>query len=420
MGCGEIDYRIEGKERNYLRDLARKQMEYAHLQIMEERKKRWYRHNDCKQEFPMVHFEASSVWREIYPQQICQTEIARKIEHHLFSEIINHDMIDDDRVVAPFYRMFMDTQMRLFDQKFEEKHITDSHGRDIGYKYDHLINDLGNNEVDKLSDSVFVDNSSKTLEWKEIVEDVIGDILPIRIGIFSPPVYLSYHLVQLMGLEKMAMFLYDYPDEFHKLMKRMTDDYMAYFRWLEDRSFLYVNNGNDWIGHGTFGFNTTLLKTDPVKAKNVWGYMNSQETTIISPLMYEEFFYPYYKRISEEFGLLNYGCCEPVHNIWNQCVSKYNNLRKVSVSPWCNEYFMGNALRNTNIIYHRKPNPYYIGVGRKFNEDEFRKHILKTIHAARGCRLEITFRDIYTVENDITRPARAVRIVRELLENNWK
>ena len=40
--------------------------------------------------------------------------------------------------------------------------------------------------------------------------------------------------------------------------------------------------------------------------------MDSQETVSISPDMYGEFIFPYYKKVAERYGLLSYGCCEPV------------------------------------------------------------------------------------------------------------
>lgn len=40
--------------------------------------------------------------------------------------------------------------------------------------------------------------------------------------------------------------------------------------------------------------------------------MDFQETVGISLEMFEEFIFPCYKKISESYGLLSYGCCEPV------------------------------------------------------------------------------------------------------------
>jgi hypothetical protein len=148
--------------------------------------------------------------------------------------------------------------------------------------------------------------------------------------------------------------------------------------------------------------------------------MDSQETVGISPDMYNEFIFPYYKKISDLFGLFSYGCCEPVDPIWDRSLSKCDNLRKVSISPWCNEEFMGEKLKGSKVIYHRKPSPNFIGVGQELNEEAWRQHIIKTLKAAQGCHLEITQRDIYSLGGDINKPRRAVRIIRELIDEYWK
>ena len=60
-------------------------------------------------------------------------------------------------------------------------------------------------------------------------------------------------------------------------------------------------------------------------------YISNFIVSISNPL-----FYPAYKKISSLFGRLSYGCCEPVHSFWEKSISKFENLRKISISPWCN------------------------------------------------------------------------------------
>ena len=152
---------------------------------------------------------------------------------------------------------------------------------------------------------------------------------------------------------------------------------------------------------------------------DLWLNINSQETVSISPRMYGRFVFPYYRDLCEPFGLVYYGCCEPVHDIWKDYVSKLPHLRKVSISAWCNEEFMGEALQGSRVIYSRKPSPTFVGVGTTFDAEGFRAHIAKTLRAARGCKAEIIFRDIYTVSGDRTKPGQAVRITREAIEALW-
>lgn len=123
--------------------------------------------------------------------------------------------------------------------------------------------------------------------------------------------------------------------------------------------------------------------------------------------------------MAKHFGLLSYGCCEPVHPYWEAYISKYPNLRKVSISPWCDEAFIGERLQGENIIYHRKPSPNFVGVGKEFDEQGFKEHVIKTLQCAKGCKLEFSFRDVYTLSGDTTKPKRAVQIVRDMIEKHW-
>ena len=80
---------------------------------------------------------------------------------------------------------------------------------------------------------------------------------------------------------------------------------------------------------------------------------------------------------------------------------------------------MGAALRNRNIIYHRKPSSNFLGLGDTLDEDAFREHITKTLKAAQGCTLEITQRDIYTIHRNEAKVRRYMEIIREQIINHW-
>ena len=216
----------------------------------------------------------------------------------------------------------------------------------------------------------------------------------------------------------------DYPEEMHDLFNFITNDILDFAKWQEDQGLLTLNNGNDYIGSGSCGFTNELPtenyeETGIVTMKDIWVNMNSQETVGISPDMFGEFIFPYYYEIAKEFGMVYFGCCEPIHMIWEKYISRLPGLRKVSISAWSNEEYMGDVLRGSNVIYSRKPSPNYIGVGSELDEPLFKEHILSTIKAAEGCKLEFVFRDIYTLSGNIRKPCRAVEIIREIINDKW-
>lgn len=80
---------------------------------------------------------------------------------------------------------------------------------------------------------------------------------------------------------------------------------------------------------------------------------------------------------------------------------------------------MGERLKGSSVIFHRKPSPNFLGVGTVLDEDAVRESIRKTLKAARGCRLEITQRDVYTINHDISKARRYVDLIKEEIERNW-
>lgn len=414
---------VTPEDRKYLRELAKKQLEYSQLPIMEERKQLWYKHNEGNSVRPMIHVEIWTFEHDILPEFKCETETGRAIELEFYRNFTNYEKIDDDRIVPPYFQIQWDTYFQLFGVTVEREHAVNSKGQDIGHRFKYIIKDL-EEDFPKLGPTKYGLNREKTLAWKEFLENIFGDILPVKITNNCLGAVPTQEVVHMMGMENMLFAMYDYPDTFHALMKRISDDYIEYFRWLEKEGLLLPTASYEMVGQGSFCFTHELPQEVPaggkLTTKDLWGFMDSQETVGISPAMYEEFIFPYYKRISELFGLFSYGCCEPVDPIWDNCLSKCENLRKVSVSPWCNEEYMGERLRGTKVIYHRKPSPNFIGVDEVFDEEGWRRHIIKTLKAARGCNLEITQRDVYTLKGDPERPRRAVRIIRELIEEYWQ
>lgn len=417
---------ISKEDQAVLREVAKKQLEYANMEINREREREWYLHNDLKGERPMVQLEMWSFNHEIIPQMLkCEGDFARNLEWGLYASFLNQALLDDDRVTPDYYPLNYDTWFRLFDIEVEEEFAKSADGSNsLGRHFKETVQDL-EDDYDKLKETKFGVNLDATMEKKEVIDEAIGDILPVRMKmdcLYSVPMQMIVHF---MSMEHMMFALYDYPELFKEMMGRIADDTLAYFRMLEEKRLILPTTSHESVGNGTWAFTRDLpgweeWEKRPFTTKDVWGFMDAQETVGISPDMYEEFVFPCYQKISSQFGLLSYGCCEPVSAVWDRCISKFKNLRKVSISPWCDEAFMGERLRGSRIIYHRKPSPNYLGVGTTLDEEAVRAHIRYSLECARGCRMEITQRDVYTINHDIGKAKRYVEIVREEIEKHWK
>ncbi|MCL2362683.1 MAG: hypothetical protein FWC73_12830 [Defluviitaleaceae bacterium] len=411
-----MDKNISAYDRNILRELAHKQLEYASLPLMHSRIADWYSLNDGNATRPIVQLELGSFQDEIIPPMLrCESETARNIEFSLYRNFLNYELFDDDFPVPDFFPIGWQLRFNLFGLNIE---TTGPKEASLGYQYKHPITDLPE-DLPKLGKTTFGVDKEGTLAYKAFVEEIFGDILPAKLVSYCLAAYPTYEAVKLMGMEYFYESMYTHPEELHALMSSIADGYREYFTWLEAESLQLPTNGRQGVGQGTWGFTHQLPGTDkPVSAKASWGYLNSQESVGISPDMYEEFIFPYYQSLAEMTGLLAYGCCEPPDKVW-QYVSQYKNLRKVSIPPWSDEKLMGDRLRGTNIVFARKPDPLFLGTANDFDEVGYTKHIVNTLTAARGCQLEITFRDIYTIGGNVKKARRAIEIIREQTEKIW-
>ena len=81
---------------------------------------------------------------------------------------------------------------------------------------------------------------------------------------------------------------------------------------------------------------------------------------------------------------------------------------------------MGEQLRDRKVIFHRKPSPNFLGVDKTLDEDAFRSHIRKSLLAAKGCSMEITQRDVYTIHHNVGKAHRYIEIIKEEIANHWQ
>jgi len=411
---------ITNKEKHYLRDLASRQAEIAALPIMGERRKLWYALNGGGTQHPLVTMEFHGIESDVYPPLQCETPLARGIEGQIVRLLFKHEHYRDDRVIPARFMIGIPNWFRAFD--YSPK-VAARQG--MAYSYEHAVHDL-EADFDAFKPSGFAVDAglAKANERKALIEDIIGDILPVRLEFPGSSFCPGHSLVQMMSLETMCMSIYDYPALFHKIMRQLTDDYHAWLDAIEAAGAVIPNNDESHVAMDTYCYTHDLPGAGeldrPANISDLWGYANSQETVSMSPAMFDEFFFTYIKEIADRFGLYSYGCCEPVHSLWEPCLSRMKTLRKLSISPWCDEEFMGEALRGRKIVYHRKPFPNFIAVDAVFDEQAFLKHLEKTVKAARGCPLEVTFRDICSVRGEPLRLARAVGLTREAFARWWQ
>lgn len=407
---------MTAKEKSFLRELAKKQREYANKPIMQERARLWKLHNLLKGERPMVVMEEGTFLGEILPRLQCESLPARQIESQLLHNICIHELIGDDKVIPDTFKIGIYMGAKFLGVSPQKTYAEDG----VGYHIDPVIHNL-EDDMHILSASEFFYDKDGVLAFTDVVNDTIGDILPVqhendynRWGFC-----MTQKVVDLMGMDNMFCAMMTEPETFHKLMRMITDELIKSLRWQEENGLLKLNNQNDYMGSGSFCFTDELPQSDfngYVRSIDTWGHINSQESVGMSPKMFHEMLYPYYEEMAAQFGLVYYGCCEPVHEYWDS-LCNLPNLRKISISSWCDEQLMAERLYGGSVIYSRKPSANFLGVNKELDEPAFTENIKTTANLVKNFKAEIIFRDIYKLSGNIGKIKRAVEITRELTED---
>ncbi|MEI6101584.1 MAG: hypothetical protein WCP73_07075, partial [Eubacteriales bacterium] len=260
--------------------------------------------------------------------------------------------------------------------------------------------------------------------------DIFGDLLPVRIGNydnwfpdmgFNPFVgnnapVLTMDLFKLVGNENMMYWPYDYPDALKELLEFLSADRMRFAKWLKDEKILALNTDNQFAGPSGYGYVTGLpeagSKTD-VDFKDCWTWVESQECNLFSPQMFNEWFLPYLAKYANQFGLISYGCCEPVDDRIEYIKKAMPNLRTVSVSGWNNFEQVAESL-GKEYVYCRKPNPTFIS-GKDPNWEGAREDIQRTWNCSKDKPVEFIVRDVYDIAGDVGRIGEWVKMTKKVI-----
>ena len=422
----DVEWHIPDEERRYLRDLAQKQAEYAALPVMAQRTQMWYDLNDGHStERPPVIIETWTFDRDFMPETVfrCTSPTGRRIERQLLRNVRNHELINDDKVIPDTFDIGWFVDIDEYGIKIPREAVKDADGIETGYRWLHPLKDL-ERDLDLLKPAVCAVDRERTYAWQAFVGDLLGEFLPvvIRTGAFSSNM-LTHRVVELLGMQAYFTAMLDTPYAVHALMAFLRDNSLRMMAWAESEGLLRVNNGNQDSFGSSYNFTERLPAPGhaggPARLIDMWGNANSQETVGVSPTMFHEFCFPYYRDVCAPLGQIYYGCCEPVHPFWDD-LCQIPHLKKVSISRWCDEAFMGDALRGTEIVFSRKPDPNFLSVDQTLDEEAWAAHIRETLEATRGVFVEFIVRDVYTVHGDLGNARRAVEVAQREIEEYYR
>lgn len=402
-------YLFTAAETENLRALATRVAEIAALPIQGILRNKWLAHNDLKSNEPLVFIDPENGWNECIPAEtlLCTDPLARVWEMYLRKQIYWFDVMKDDKVIEAVFDVpyaYTDTGWGVTLMK---------EGGEHGGAY--IVKQaIENYEEDfhKLHYPRIIINWEESARVMELAETVFCGILKVRRkATWYWTLGMTWEYINLRGLEDFMCDMIEEPEWVHRMMHLLCEGTLAKLEYLETEGLLATNCGNTYVASGGFGFTDDLpLKDGPVTTMDNWGFVESQETTAVSPDMYGNFIFPYHRRIAERFGLNCYGCCEPFNPRWKY-VKQLPRLRKVSCSPW-SDWSLIPQLLGKNYIASVKPSPTPLAMP-MLDEDAVRKDIGRALEIANDSVVEIIMKDNNTLGKNPHNASRWVEIVRE-------
>ncbi len=406
-------------DRAILRELATQVREAAESERNQARLRRWRAHDEMAGGPPLLLTETDGGLRMVLPDFAprCTDPWAQGQEWGLASILLHFETIDDDFPIEPYVSYGYPITISNFGVEVRYTR-PDNDGKLGAYHIEPPLQDLAR-DFDQLRPRTYTVDRARAMEEKARLEEVYDGILGVRPrGNPWWTMGLTWTAILLIGLENLMLYMYDEPEALHQLMAFLRDENLALLDWMTRENLFNLNNENDYIGSGSRGYTSRLPQPDwqpghTVRTRDLWTLIESQETVGVGPDLYAEFIFPYENTLAQRFGGVYYGCCEPVNTRWT-VLKQMANLKRISVSPWCNEAFMAEAL-GTQYVYSRKPNPTLVSTER-FNEDAIRADLRTTMQLtkAHGNTVEIVMKDVHTLNGESDRLTRWVRIAREV------
>jgi hypothetical protein len=409
---------ISAQDREILRRRAQLQLDSANAPQNDLILKKWRAQAEGRREAPTVRLLFSNFGHEVItPRLKCEGKQARLIEAALLDKLVGRELFDDDTPVAATFDMTWHTRVRPFGL---DGSITRAAGPNAqGFHINPVIRDLAS-EVDKLRGGSFGVDREGTARRRELLEDVLGDILPVRLVMGSLSGGMTNPLVQLLGMEAYYLAMFDCPDAVHEAMEMATQVYERYYDFLEAEQLLLPTSGLSPLAQESFAFTTELPSDRVTRTTECWGFLESQETTAVSADTFGEFVFPYQQRLVDRFGLLSYGCCERVDAIWPKYLSTWSKLRKLSVSPFNDEPRIGEFLRGSRVVYYCKPRAEFVTCDGPLRDEAISAYFKGVCEAASGCIFEIAQREVGTIFGDFERGRHYVRLAKEAVDSYWR
>jgi len=404
------------EDRKILRELAARYAEIAALDIQKTNINNWRALYDRKPVKPMFSID-QICWKELDSEEElilrCSDPFARELENNLIMTLYRWKYFPCDMVVKPYYAL----KKIVSNSGIGISKVRQDESEHVGAQ-SHLYEDGIPDEeaLEKLHVPEIIYEKETSEKAKACVEEYYGDILPVRLTGSLMWEALWDRIVFWRGAEVVLYDLLDRPEFLHAIMKKLVAIEMDTID-LYEKLNLFEADGAQCHYLETYCNDLPKPGFDPehVRAADCWVAGAAQIFSEVSPAMHEEFEIEYMKPLYERFGLVNYGCCEPLHNKID-IVKKIKNVRTISVSPWANVDIAAEKM-GSDYVMARKPSPSYVAFD-QMNDEVIRQEIRGTLSACKrnNTPVVLVLKDITTIRNQPNRLAKWHEIAKQELD----
>ncbi|MBM4142119.1 MAG: hypothetical protein FJ225_00780 [Lentisphaerae bacterium] len=402
-----------------VRELAARAAEVAALPEQNAKLAMWRKLNALKPDRPMVMID-QVCWNEMNVNGEltlqCQDPECRQYEEGLRRTLFQWRHFPVDMVVEPVVRVAKAIHNSGFGVAVRENvAVTDPTSDVVGHRF---FNQFEHDaDLEKVKMPVVTHDAPETARRMEIAHELFDGTLAVAQQGYDPSYMTVWDPISFwMGVEGALYGLVDRPDFMAALVRRIVKGHHVLLDQLEEQGLLCHHQP---LVHCTGAWTDDLPSPgfDPrrPRTEDIWMFSMAQMFSTVSPAMFDEFEIEPCMSLFERFGLVYYGCCEPLETKMAQ-VRKIPHLRKISMSPWVNEE-TGTAAIGNEFVFSRKPNPALLAWP-AFNAPAVREHLRASVDVCRrhGCPLELILKDISTVNYEPQRLFEWARVAMEVVQ----
>ncbi len=392
-----------------IRDLGRQVVALAQSDRYEARRERWRDVNARRRpdRAPVWCWgRPEGFWKEVMPESalgstdpFCRN-VEATLRRHLFK-----DTIGDDHVFEPWWAV-----SAVFDHDTPyvwgdlPSRILIGHTDLGGFRYDPPIKTEA--DYERIGVPHFRLNPAKTDAAVERMEALLGDAMAVRL-VYAPPLapVLGTYLEHLRGMAPLMQDLAFCPELVHRAMAKFAEGVFQAQRAAEATGRLTPNNScavnqvhpyfysdpvNPDAGSGQDGH---------VGLHGLWTMANSQEFDQVSPAMQDEFLLNYQIPLFQQYGAVQYGCCE---NLTRKIagVLRIPNLRTFVCSAWTDLDQVAEACGTRHVIQWRQSAAAVV-----LTQDlgPLREHLEGGMRRLRGHFYQVALRELETLHGRLDR-----------------